>query len=98
MAIGDAVVVASTSVANNAYLTIQPGAGIEWVIHNVHVPNTAAIEMYMTDGTNDILTDKNTGGWLGYFMHLTNAQYMKIKNVSGGSIYMKYDGIITKST
>jgi hypothetical protein len=96
MTVGDAVVVASTSVANNAYLTIQPGAGAEWIIHNIHAPSTAAIELYVTDGANDILTDSNTGGWLGYYIHLTNAQYLKVKNVSGGTIYMKYDGIISK--
>jgi hypothetical protein len=98
MAVGDAVVVASTSVANNASMTLQPSSGIEWVIHNIYAPSTAAIEIYMTDGSNAILVDKNTGGYLGYFLHLTNAQYMTVKNVSGGTVYMKYDGIITKST
>ena len=99
MALGDAVVVASTSVANGSSLTIQPGSGIEWIIHNVYVPEGSAIEVYATDGSNAIKFDSNpSGGFRQEHWHLTNAQYFTIKNVSGSSIYMKYDGIITKST
>ena len=98
MAVGDAVVVASTSVASGSSMTIQPDVGIEWIIHNIYVPPTASVEMYTTDGTNPILVDSNTGGWIGFFFHLTNAQYMTIKNTSGSTIYMKYDGIISKSS
>jgi hypothetical protein len=98
MAIGDAVVIASTSVIDDAFLTIQPASGVEWIIHNIYIPPTAAVELYATDGTNDILMDLNQGGYMGYFFHLTNAQYMKVKNVSGGTVYMKYDGIVSKSS
>ena len=98
MALGDAVVVASTSVANGSSLTIQPGSGIEWIIHNIYVPEDSAIEVYATDGANPIKFDSNSGGFRQEHWHLTNAQYITVKNVSGGSIYMKYDGIITKSS
>lgn len=98
MANGDAVVVASTSVGAGASLTIQPGSGIEWIVHNIYVEPTSTAELYVTDGSNDILVDSNAGGWVGYFFHLTNAQYMKVKNTGSSSVYMKYDGIITKST
>jgi hypothetical protein len=98
MSVADAVVVASTSVAAGESLTIQPGTGIEWIIHNIYIPSSVTVEMYVTDGENPILVDSNTGGWLGFFFHLTNAQYMTIKNTSASTAYFKYDGIISKST
>ncbi len=96
MATGDTVTVLPTSVIASASLTIQPNAGIEWIIHNIYVPATATIELYRTDGTNPILVDSNTGGYLGYFFHLTNTNYMTIKNTTVGTVYMSYDGVISK--
>lgn len=96
MAVGDTVTVVPTSVSAAASLTIQPASGVEWIIHNLYVPSTATIELYRTDGTNPILVDSNAGGYLGYFFHLTNANYMTIKNTTAGAIYMSYDGIVSK--
>ena len=94
MAVGD-VVAAHSSVDNGAYLTIQAGAGIEWTIHNIYTPGDA--ELYRTDGTNDILLESVAdAGWFGYFFHVTNSYYFKVKNTSGGAQYMGYDGVITK--
>jgi len=94
MAAGD-VVAGHSSVANNAYLTIQAGAGAEWTVHNIYTPGDA--ELYRTDGANDTLLESvTTGGWFGYFFHVTNAYYFKVKNVSGGVQFMGYDGIVTK--
>lgn len=98
MAAGDAVVVAPTSVNAGSSLTVQPGSGIEWIIHNVYVPTDATIELYRTDGSNPIKMDSNTGGYLGFFFHLTNAQYMTIKNTGASAIYISYDGIVSKGT
>jgi len=95
MAVGD-VVTGHSSVAASASLTIQPGTGIEWVIHNLYYG--AAMELYRTDGANTIKIDSDTslGCRMGTVFHLTNSIYLTLKNVSAGTAYFGYDGIVTK--
>lgn len=95
MAIGDAINTLS-SVATGSYLDIQPGAGVEWIIHNILVSSTAGIELYISDGTNEELVLSSTGGLLDYHFHATNSIYYRVKNVSGSTEYIGYDGIISK--
>lgn len=100
MAIGDAVVVAPTPITAGSTATIMPGAGIEWIIHNIYIPTSVtSVELYATDGgANPILIDITYGGgWLNHFFHLTNAQYLALKNTGASTIYMKYDGIVSKA-
>lgn len=49
----------------------------------------------MVDGTNDIKIDptENSGGWRNFKFNLTNAIYLKVKNVSGATVYLGYDDI-----
>lgn len=94
MTVGQAVT-AVTSTADDASLLIQPTSGVEWIIHNIAAPDDAEIEIYFTDGTNDILVLSNIGGYIDGHFHVTNSKYYKIKNVSGGTIYLGYDGIIS---
>jgi len=95
MAAGDAVV-GLQSVVNGAFLDIRPGAGQEWVIHNVYYGG--AVEFYRRDGTNDLKFDSDAqAGWFnGIFCHVTNSNWLGIKNVSGATILIGYDGIATK--
>lgn len=95
MAVGDATVGLS-SIASASYLTIQPGAGVEWIIHNLYYPD--AVEIYLSDGTNEIKFDFDisAGGRLGYVFHVTNTHYLRVKNVSGATMYIGYDGVVTK--
>lgn len=94
MAVGDATTGLS-SIANNAYLDIQAGIGVEWIIHNIYYPD--AVEIYLTDGTNEIKFDFDTssGARLGYVFHVTNGHYLRVKNVSGATMYIGYDGVVT---
>ena len=97
MAAGDAYIVGLTSTANNASLTIQPGASVEVVVHNLHIPEGSAWELYRTDGTNPIKIDHDAAtGRYNLQLHATNAQYYTLKNVSGSTIYLAVDGMITK--
>jgi len=97
MALGDAVVVASTAITAGSTSTIRPGSSIEWIIHNIYLPTVSTTELYATDGANAILIDTSYGGgWLNHFFHLTNAQYLEVKNTGATTIYMKYDGIVSK--
>lgn len=95
MAVGDNVL-AHTSVSNNATLTIQPGAGVEWMLTSLYFGGMW--ELYRTDGTNTILVDYGfgSGSLQNRKIKATNTIYYTIKNVSGGTVYMGYDGVIWK--
>ena len=95
MARGDKVV-GLESVGHAAYMTIQPGSGVEWSIHNIY--GAAACELYVYNGAIEIKIDVTTEpkSWLSYFFDLTNAHYLRLKNVSGAAAIFGYDGVITK--
>lgn len=89
--------VASLSSVNAAATkTIQPGAGIEWIIHNIY--HDAEVELYVVEGGNELLFDDAAakGGWSAYFFHLTNTHYLKVKNTNAGTKLIGYDGIVSK--
>lgn len=41
---------AHTSIANNAFLTIQPPVGEQWGIVDIYAPEGTSVELYRTDG------------------------------------------------
>lgn len=96
MAVGDKVTIAPTSVANNGFLDIRPGSGVEWTIQNLEY--SGAVELYKTDGTNSVKVDNDTtgGGRIGLYLNATNAVYWQLKNVSGANAFLSYDGVQTK--
>lgn len=97
MAVGD-VFSGLSSVASNSYLVIQPASGVEAVVHNIYHASDAQLELY--DGTNSLVFDVHygAGGWLGFFFHVTNSRYLRVKNLSSSSALIGYDGIVTKSS
>ena len=94
MALGS-VITDMQSVADDAYLTIQPASGNEWIINNIYY--SGAVEIYRYDGTNSILfdSDETAGGLLSCNFRCTNAYYIRVKNVSGDAAILGYDGIAT---
>jgi len=96
MAAGDVVSDYSDDLAADAYMSIQPAAGVEWVIHNIYCGATC--EVYWSNGSKEIPIFSATGAaWIsGMFSHCTNGKYLKVKNKSGGASDFGYDGIITK--
>jgi len=86
----------TASVAAQDFLAIQPGAGVEWVIHNVH--HEAGAELHFYDGTNTIvvMTDAAGGSWTGLALHATNTKYYRIKNTDAAAKHLGYDGVQTK--
>ena len=97
MAVGD-ILQAHSSTANDATVTVAAAAAGEATIHNFYTPSSAAWELYRSDGTNEILLFSCTGPLLGYVCHVqaTAGVYLKMKNKSGGTVYMGFDGIVTK--
>jgi hypothetical protein len=96
MAAGDIANFGPTSTGDAAYLALQPGSGVEVVVHNIGY--AGAMELYFYDGTNQVKVweDTTAGGMLNLQLHCTNSKYYRIKNVSGGTVYLCADGFTTK--
>lgn len=96
MAAGD-VFSGQSNVAAAAYLTIQPGAGTEAVVTNI-VWDGSGVTLEFYNGTTSLVfdTDATAGGLLGTTFHVTNSQYLRVKNTTGAAINIGYDGVYTK--
>lgn len=98
------------SINDASSLTIQPAAGQECELYNVgwscSGTNDAKIEIYRCDAsTDDKVADYNSYVILtyGYAIFqfnppilINNADYVKVKNVSGASARIWYDGVERK--
>lgn len=94
MAVGD-ITTDQQSIADATRLTIQPAAGVEWVVHNLYYGG--AVSVHRVAGAFDLTFDTDTGAGarLGYVYHVTNTVYLELENTSGGAAIMGYDGIVT---
>jgi hypothetical protein len=93
---GDGVI-GHSSIANNAYLTIQPSSGDEYIVSNIW--GGGALEVYMTDGSNEVLIESISASPYSFNCYkwiVSNTYYLKVKNVSGDIKYVGYSGIKTK--
>lgn len=97
MAFGDTVT-NWASAASNGTMDVRPGAGVEWLITTLVSGSGKAMEVYLTeDGSTFTLADSLLGGSQHRLTYrLTNAFWMRLKNVSGGSAYIGYQGVVTK--
>jgi hypothetical protein len=98
MAAGDAVVSLSPSVAAGAFVTIQPGAGVEWLIQNIMSQGSIVLEWF--DGTNAIDFETSPVGQPGAYLNttfrLTNALFLRVKNNEATTKNIGYTGVQTK--
>lgn len=93
-AIGDTAALCQ-SIANNAFLDIQPGSGVEWIIHNLWFEDNVELQRY--DGTNAVAVAQFTQGKLELTTHVTNSNRIRVKNIQGASAKLIcYDGIQSK--
>lgn len=88
---GDAVGSIS-SVANNAYLTVRPATGEEWIIETILLGAVGDVEYY--DGTTsiDITTNEPAGALENRKDTLSRDLYLRIQNTSGGPANFGYIG------
>jgi hypothetical protein len=96
VAVGD-VASALTSVAAAAFLDILPGAGIEWVIHNIY--HEYDVEMQFYDGTNSLIFTTVLGANVesNLQLHVNNTRRVRVKNTHGSlAKFIGYDGVQTK--
>lgn len=98
MAAGDAYIKAPASVAAAGFMDLQPGAGVEVVIHDIYVPTGTSYEIYFSDGTNNILylSMGSGGGALNLQAHCTNTNYVRVKNTSAAAALLAASGMTTK--
>jgi hypothetical protein len=85
------------NVANGDYLELLPVAGQEVVIHNIYHPNN--VELRIVDGSGNecaCYVEAGMSVLTNIYMHITEAQYLRIYNTSGVAINIAADGIITK--
>jgi len=87
------------SIANGAFQDARPAAGGEATVHLIWYGG--AVEIYTDNGTNETLIHTPTAA-AGYMewcsFHVTNSEYIAIKNISGGAIRIGYMGIYTHDT
>ena len=98
MAAAGDVYVALESGNAAASLTIQPASPGEATVHNVYY--AGAVEFYRNDGVDTVKFDSDgaAGARYGMCWHVTNGQWVTIKNVTAGAIVIGFDGIYTKAT
>lgn len=95
MAAGDVYNQGVTTITTVPF-AIQPGAGVEVVIHNITHSASATLEYY--DGTNAVTVDTQTGAgsWMGMFLHCTNGKFYRVSSVGNASNNICCDGMVTK--
>lgn len=93
MALGQMVGII-TEVPAGGFLDIRPSAGVEYVIHNIAVPDGTMFELYYSDGVNNIKVDSGAASIVDVHYHASNSIYYRVKNTSSSSAAIGYDGVI----
>lgn len=80
-----------------AFLECKPGAGYEFIIHNIYHP--VDVEIKMVDGSGNecaFMVEAGKSVITNMYFHLTETQYLRIYNTSGGGAWIAADGIVSK--
>lgn len=97
MAVGDVKGSGPTSVSNNAHMDVQATSSEEWVIHNLYLPPFAnGYELEWYDGSTAQKVDTLQGPLYNAMFHVTNTRRIRVKNVTGSSQNLGFDGVQTK--
>lgn len=95
MAVGNLIKGTSSIAASGTY-DIKPTGTDEWVIHNVYYNNQ--LKLSMTDGTNvvDFDSDTGQGARMGMTTHVSSTYWLRITNTNAsGTLLIAYDGMQT---
>lgn len=85
----------NASILPSQYMDIVPStSGIEWMIHNIIIPFSYTCEIYQSNGTVDILVMTTSMSLLSYNLHCNISYYYRIKNISGTTINVSYNGLV----
>ena len=97
MASGDAVN-ALVATAYNATLDIKPGTGVEWIVHNIIIPDglTTGVSLYYVTGAVTSLVGTFKKSLIGFNFHATATYYYQLKVLEATTQNIGYDGIVVK--
>ena len=95
MAKGDVYEDYNHNLADDGEITAQPAGTAEAVIHNIS--HGGDCEIYRSDGNDTLIETLEGVGNAARHYHVTNAYYIKIKNISGGAGGFGFDGMYTKA-
>ena len=95
MAKGDVYEDYNHNLADDGEITAQPAGTAEAVIHNIY--HGGDCEIYISDGNATLFETLPGVGVVARHYHVTNAEYLIIKNISGGAAGFRYDGVYTKA-
>lgn len=95
MAAGD-VVSGISALSQYGYMTMQPGADVEWIIHNIYFDQD--VKLFFYDGSNSLIFDyvKQLGHRPWRVFHLTNSRHIRIQAQKVGTTLVGYDGVVSK--
>jgi len=82
-----------SSVSDGSYLDIQASSGEHWFISNIY--HGADATLIKTNGSDEIEIDsaEGSGGWVVHKFFVTENDYLRIRNDSGSSAIMGYEGV-----
>jgi len=93
MAVGEPVTGILTLTAGSS-AEIKPPSGEAWMIFNILIPNgVTEVELYITNGTDDILVDTNDASWIYYKFIITDTHYIKLVNTGTVDVPVGYEGV-----
>ena len=95
MAKGDVYKDYNHELADDGEITVQPAGTAEAVIHNIW--HGGDCEIYLSDGNATLIESPTGVGVEARHYHVTNGQYLIIKNISGGAGGFGFDGMYTKA-
>ena len=92
------VVSSMAAKSSGEYIDIHPDGTEEWVVHNIYHSGDAAL--FAVRSGLEIRIDDQTGpnAWVAHVFHVTNTQYLRLKDWSGASQNMGYDGVCTNGS
>jgi len=85
------------NVANGSYLEIKPTAPDKWSIQNIKASGSIELWEHNASGSFKFAGPTTAGepalfSWVD--LHVSETQYMRVKNVSGGAIGISYSGVV----
>lgn len=84
-------------IASGAYQTIQPSVEtVHWIVRNLAIPEGVEAEVYLTNGTKDVLLWTTVGPITNMPIYVNQSIYLKVKNLDSSAQNLGYNGVVIK--
>jgi len=95
------IVATMTEIASGETLDIKPSGGEKWTIHNIYTGGSATLIRVHDDGIDvysiEIDSTDTAGGWVNYVFHVTETDYLQVRNDDTSAKPIGYDGVVVVS-